>query len=406
MRKSGRLLAAFCILNSAFCIETYAVETTPVINAQVLGGQYYYQGSESAVGGLLSVNASPFLKLNDRWSLVPLYSGAYRGTKQVTDLIGGGTLFQDSQNHNFSNKAILSLNEQWRVKMISAYGMEFLRETTDEGWGDGLYDNRRLSAGSELEWLASDEQSVRLGFDYYRIRFPNYRSLESQTVLPGLGRELNQPDVLDNSNIALNLGAQTRVPGSGVVEFAGAQTFRGYSDQLVVDEAGNLTPEKRGDTLTTLGLTGTWPVFVSPARKIFASIAYSWAHLSSNQHHFDASKVVFNRNYYGYSTQSLNTHWTFVTGERRPWKFRLQGSIARQSYSDRLTQDSVGTYGTETTDVDLAYAGFSFSYPIAKNFNLMTSTYLAWSDSNNTYTQVYRYHYNAATYLMGFTYAY
>ena len=81
-----------------------AVEVKPVVNAEVYGGQYFYNGAESALGLVSSLVASPYTKFNDKWSLVPLYSGNYQGTQQVQDLVGGGTLFQDSQEHNVSLK--------------------------------------------------------------------------------------------------------------------------------------------------------------------------------------------------------------------------------------------------------------------------------------------------------------
>ena len=65
------------------CVPLEAVEVKPVMNAQVLGGQYYYNGSESSLGALATLVASPYTKFNDQWSLVPLYSGTYQGTKQV-----------------------------------------------------------------------------------------------------------------------------------------------------------------------------------------------------------------------------------------------------------------------------------------------------------------------------------
>src|SRR5262245_44263779 len=113
-------------LMALMSIRGHAVEMKPVINAQALGGQYFYNGAENAFGTLLSFSGSPFLKLNDHWSLVPLYNGSYQGTKQVQDLIGGGTLFQDSQNHNVSVKGIRSFENGLKLKAITGYGFELL----------------------------------------------------------------------------------------------------------------------------------------------------------------------------------------------------------------------------------------------------------------------------------------
>src|SRR5258708_40126065 len=87
-------------------VPIHAVEVRPVVNAQLLGGQNFYNGAESSFGAVAALTASPYMKFNDQWSLVPLYSGSYQGTAQVQDLVGGGTLFQDSQNHVVSIKGI------------------------------------------------------------------------------------------------------------------------------------------------------------------------------------------------------------------------------------------------------------------------------------------------------------
>src|SRR5947209_5059364 len=126
-----------------------AVEVKTVVDGQLMGGQNYYNGSDSTFGGVGSLTLSPYMKFNDQWSLVPLYAGNYRGTKQVTDLVGGGTLFQDSQDHTFSSKLIRSFANGLKLKAVGGYGFELLRETKDEDWGKGLFDNRRLFGGTE-----------------------------------------------------------------------------------------------------------------------------------------------------------------------------------------------------------------------------------------------------------------
>jgi hypothetical protein len=407
-RRLTGVFAASVVLLSAASGPLSAVQIKPVINAEILGGQYYFQGSESAFGALMSLNASPYMQFNDEWSLVPLYSGSYRGTKQVQDLVGGGTLFQDSQDHVISNKVIRSFKNGLKLKAVGAYGIELLRETKDEGWTKGLYDNRRMSGGTEAEWFFKKDQSVRLAYDYYRIHFPNYQSLESQSS-DDLGRELASPDVLDNANHALTLGGQFAMPGSGLLEASVSQTFRSYSDQKLVLSSGDLSNEERNDDLMNFSLQGTWPVMVESDRRLFGTLGYGWTHLTSNQNHYEASRAgsgdAFNANFYSYVTQSLTNQWTLMLGEDS-WTFRLAGTIARQAYSDRLIQNSVGERGTDTTHVDSAYLSLGASYPIAKGFRVTASTAFGWNDSNNTYTRMYQYHYNSATYLMGFSYVY
>jgi len=400
-----RWIPAFAGMTVFVCATfVNAIEVKPVINAQLLGGQYFYNNEENALGALASLYASPYLKFNDRWSLVPLYSGNYRGTKQAQDLIGGGTLFQDSQSHVFSVKGIRSFANGWKAKAITSYGWEWLRETTDEDWTKGLYDSRRLSLGTEAEYSWSPEQSVRMAYDYYRIRFPNYVSLESQSGA-ALGRELNQPNVLDNVNHLFTVAGQVRVIGGGLVEPSISHTLRAFGDQHVVVASGDLSSATRDDQITTFGLQGTWPIWHGEENQLLGGLGYGWTRQSSNQNSYDAQKLVFRPSFYDSNTHSLNTRWTLMGGDV-PWSVSFYGALSRQAYSDRLIQNGEGLYGTDKTHVDVATLSWTVGYPIAKGFQLTANVYATWSDSNNTYTQAYQYHYHTTGYLAGFSYAF
>jgi hypothetical protein len=383
-----------------------AVEVQPVVSAEILGGQYIYNGSDSSLGANTAVSASPYMKLNDRWSVVPLYQGSYQGTKQVTDFTGGGTTFQDSQDHTFSAKVIRSYENGLKLKAIGAYGIEWLRETKDEDWTKGLYDNKRASGGAEADWSWAKDQSVRLLYDYYAIDFPNYQSLESQVAAGDLGRELNQPDVLNNTNHSVTLDSQMEIPGHGLLQLTANTTWRSYAQQHIVVASGDLIADTRNDSIMTLSGQGTWPVWANESKKLFTSLGYSWTQLLSNQNDYDAPPAVFNPNYYAYHTQGVNNAWTLVMGEVKPLTLNFIGTLSRQQYSNRLTQDSTGAYGTDTTHVDYATIGFGAKYPIAKKFQLIGQIYAGWSDSNNTFTQQYQYHYNTSSIMMGFRYEY
>ncbi len=382
-----------------------AVEVKPVVNAQLLGGQHYYKGEESSFGGFASLVAAPYMKFNDRWSLVPLYSGNYQGTKQVQDLVGGGTLFQDSQNHDISVKGIRAFGNGLRLKAYTGYGVELLRETEDEDWTDGLYDNRRLSMGTESEWSWKKDNSVRFAYDHYLIRFPNYESLSSQAASSGQGREFDAPNVHDSASHMVTLGSQWTMPGRGLGNLSVKHAWTHYGDQHLVDGSGGLSADVRNDSMLTLATSGTWPILTASNCRLFSTVSYSRTRLISNQNHYDASRTFFNPNYYAYTTNSISNEWTALAGEA-PWTLQLNGTAARQTYADRLVQDSTGAYGSEETEVDYATVGFSVSYPIAKGFQVKALTAFGWNDSNNTYTQVYQYHYNTMNYFLGFTYAY
>jgi hypothetical protein len=243
-----------------------------------------------------------------------------------------------------------------------------------------------------------------VAYDYYTIRFPNYQSLESQQSA-SLGRELNQPNVLDNNNHSFSLGSQLVVPGEGLLEMNASYTLRRYKDAHLPDLSGNLTGALRHDWLQILGLQSIWPVKTSDRLRLYTTLGYAWSHLYSNQNNYDAAATTFNPNYYAYISHSLSNEWTALVGAA-PWSLHMKGTIARQRYADRLIQDSAGVYGADRTRVDSASLAFTAGYPIAKGFTLEATAAYGWNDSNNTYSRVYQYHYTTATYLMGFRYAY
>lgn len=391
----------FCLLTSPL----YALEVKPVISAQLMGGQYYYQGSDSALGAIAAVSAAPYLKFNEQWSLVPLYMGSYRGTKQVTDVVGGGTLFQDSQDHVLSLKGIRAFENGLKLKASSSYAFELLRETKDEDWGDGLYDNRRLQGGTEAEWSWAENHLLRASYDFYKITFPNYVSLESQGQSLDLARELNEPNVLDTTNHAFGLSAQTAIPGSGLGTLSYGLTWRDFSEQHIVDAAGQLTGALRDDRIHTMRADGTWPLANGAAWKVLGTLGVSRTRLYSNQNNYDAGKTTFNPNYYANLKHQLDGRADLYVGEN-PWTVSLTWAVSRQSYADRPVQDRAGTYQNDDIRVDQLLTGLSFTYPIAHGFRLAASMNLGWSDSNMQYEELYAYHYNTASYLMGFTYAY
>jgi len=384
-----------------------ALEVKPVIDATLMGGQNFYNGSDSSFGGLASLSAAPYMKFNDRWSMNPLYVGNYHGTKQVTDLIGGGTLFSDSQDHTLSVKGIRSFENGLKLKALGGYGVELLRETKDETWGKGLYDNRRMFIGTEAEWSWDKDHYVRFAYDYYRMTFPNYQSLESVEVSTGLGRELAAPDVLDNNNHVFTVGSRLKLPWDGFADLSAAYTLRSNPDQHLVVESGDLISETRNDSQQALSAQGTWPIYIRDRRRLFSSVGYSWAHLYSNQNHYDAPLVTFTPNYYAYVSQTVNNQWTLLAGDsENPTTYSFTGSLTRQNYANRLVQSPTGIYGTDTTHVDTAYVGLGFTYPIAKGFRVAANLALGWSNSNNQDNRTYQYHYDSQTYLMGFSYAY
>src|SRR5262249_50654230 len=120
-------------------------QITPVLDVELLGGQYFFQHNDGALSGNFHFTAAAAIKSPrlSAWTFEPLLASGYRGTKQVTDLVGGGTLFQETIENRAALRAVYEASPLWRVKPSASYEIDYLKETKDETWGHGLFDHRR-----------------------------------------------------------------------------------------------------------------------------------------------------------------------------------------------------------------------------------------------------------------------
>ncbi|MBI1979374.1 MAG: hypothetical protein HYS58_01275 [Elusimicrobia bacterium] len=390
-------------------LSSYAfpVEISPLFSGRLLGGQYVFDTQESNLSGNISLLASPAIQVNEQWSLLPTLSSSWRGTKSVQELVGGGTLFQQTQDHAFNLKGVFSPNQSWRYKMGGGYRIQLLKETTDEQWGKGLYDFQKPSANLETEWIYSKEVSVRGGYDFYWIDFRNFTSLESQQK--DLGRENATADTLDTTNHGVYLSANFPFPflneRKGKAEFSYFYTFRNFADQKIVLVSGDLSGDLRRDAHQTVALGGSFPFALTEGVGLVTDIKGNFAQLKSDQNNYDAKKTQFNATYYSYRDFSVSSGFNFLFG-KNPIVLTPGFSYLRRNYTDRPVQDSNGNYGSGSVHTNEYYANLSLTYPIHRNFKLHALTNFGWSRSNMKYEKTYRYNYTTFTYLFGILYDY
>jgi hypothetical protein len=146
MKKNKSIFEILCIsvvLAAAGRQPLAAYDITPYYNASLMGGQYFYETNQGALAGNASLLATASMKFSSDFTLIPLYSGRYQGAKQVQDLAGGGTLFQALMDHMVSVKGVYSATPLLKIKPELAIKREYLKETRNEAWGDGLFDYMR-----------------------------------------------------------------------------------------------------------------------------------------------------------------------------------------------------------------------------------------------------------------------
>jgi hypothetical protein len=390
----------------------WALEFIPVFNATLMGGQYIFQGNRS---GLL---AAPVIRQNEQWSYLPIYAGNYQGTKGVNDGVAAGTLFQQEMDHRVSFTAIDSLpGTTWRLKPSISYKREFLEETRDETWGHGLFDYEKAGAGFEAENVYKDPFSYRLGVDFFRIRFPNFQSLESTSGTDPLGNPLQRENagtnVLDTYNYQLSAAGALPYPfDDPKVSLQGGYSvlYQDYSHESLVDSRGQLGSATRKDFLQTwtasVGHPNTVTLWGEECR-LDSSFGVNLALNLSNQNTFDATQTRFIADSYSYFDAGLGPNATLAWGDKkRPAVVSGALRYDRTMYLGRQAQDGSGLYTGATLNQDHYSLALDYRYPIADQFYLKAQANVLFVRSNNHFETTYSYNYTTENYLLGFTFEY
>lgn len=393
-----------------------ALELVPVFNATLMGGQYIFQGNRSDLGLDASVLAAPVIRQNDQWSYYPIYSGNYQGTKGINDTVAAGTLFQQEMDHRVSFTAIDAVpGTNWKLKPSVSYKREFLEETKDETWGHGLFDYEKVGVGFEAENVYRDPFSYRLGFDVFRIRFPNFQSLESTSGTDPLGNPLQRENagtnVLDTYNYQLSASGAVPYPyDAPLVSLQGGYSilYQDYGHETLVDSEGQLQPSTRKDFLQSWTASVGYPSKVTlygTECRLDTSFGVNLALNLSDQNTFDATQTHFIENSYSYVDAGLGPNATLAWGDtKRPASIGGALRYDRTMYLGREAQDGGGLYTGAHLRQDHYSIALDYRYPIAPQFYLKAQANVLFVRSNNHFETTYSYNYTTENYLLGFTY--
>ena len=386
---------------------------TPVFDVELLGGQYFFQHQDGALSGNFHFTAAAAVKTPrySKWTFEPLLSSGYRGTKQVTDLVGGGTLFQETIENRAALRAVYEASPLWKVKPSASYEIDYLKETKDETWGHGLFDHRRPRAGVEAEYLYRDPFSLRFGYDFYRLQFPNYVSLESQTQglqAGSLARELAGRHVIDSDNHAFNAAIDVETPWRSFAQAEAGVTLRRFGDQHIVAGSGDLTPAVRSDTVLSAAVSWRVPRQLNATWKTAPALGIAYTRNDSNQNSYDAERVTFLPRYYDSRAWRLSADapLSHLIGADRWLELTAVGAWERTDYPGRLVQDAAGTYGASAIHTDAVTAALRVSWPLVPHFRWTASLETGRQSSNMHFEKLYQYNYSTFAYLMGFSWEY
>lgn len=420
---------------AALAGQAAAVEVTTLYTLQVLGGQYFFRQEKGSLTGNASGMIAPAVKFNEQWSILPSLSSSYQGTKQVVDLVGSGSLFQEQMDHRMGLRTVYSPDgSQWRLKPNFSFRYQLLKETKGEKWFNSLFDYYKWSGGVEAEYVYYDPFSIRFGFDYFETRFPNYTSLESAAALQfqgqDLARELVGDRILDTRNVTGFFGVDGPVMEWMVAEGNLGVTYQDFYNQPIVDETGLLTTRLRRDVMTTLGGALRMPHQLAARVRMMATVEGAVAYNTSNQASYDAQRTKYIPFYYNYGEiRGGPTFRLFMGPREKPAVASLSGMWSYRRYPHRPIQDASGSYNVSGRNQTGNIAGDSFgagdkafhspsldtlgwvvsstlNYPMAQNFGLIFNVQYGRTYSNQKFEQLYAYNYRVTNYLFGFKYEY
>jgi hypothetical protein len=376
----------------------------------LLGMQTYFEGERSSLKSYFVANLIPTYKLNSDNIIIFNYNGKYEGTQQVQELLGGGTLYQESMEHGILVKLLHNLGNDFQIKPKIGYKLQYLSETKDEDWGEGLYDYRRFSTGLEIEKnfkeLSAGPAEINFGLNFYNYKFPNYEALSAQTK----GTEYNAPDTGKNT-FDFNAYGFSAI---GKIFFSPKwkgqarcnMDFHKFSDQKIVNSVGDYENKKRTNNIidNTIGTDYLLPSFTlfGIDFKPTTGLNFGLKFYNSNQNHYESSAAVFIKDYYDYVNISYTPNVSLQIGKKG--KFSMVFSKEHKKYDGRLVQNEKGVFGTDKVTTDGITFNTTASYKLWKEMSFHLKWLYYKSESNIKYETTYKYNYNGNSILAGLYY--
>ena len=371
----------------------------PIGNLDILG-TYSDSNKGSGLWGYdISGSFSPVVRLNDTQYLIPLYNGAYKRMRQYVTQEEGGRLYNTWQLHNGSLALRTQLTDELTNRITAFGSWNFVKETRDESFGEGLYDYRDLGGSCDMRYtiLTLDEKRniyYRGGIEYFRRKYPNFQSLISLAAVTAPEKNEKEFDA-----IKFSTGLEEKNPAGISWELKPSVLLKYFVDKKLIHEDGVLDPsKKRRDYVFEIDLNGAYP-FGEGRWEIALDNSIDYNH--SNIGFYDTrdtaliSDDVFTNNYYTYLSMMAYPYLTYYHALSRDKKISIRAgySFLRRDYSGRRAQEADGTYtNVKQKDKEHAFHITTF-YPITKSMAWVTTFDYTIEKSNQKYEKYYRYEY-------------
>jgi hypothetical protein len=371
------------------------VKVSPLLNAEIRGGDALVAGRRTGIKGSADVDFTPVLEFSDRLALLPTLRSRYAGHQSAVQLVDDRALFQQEQSHGGEMTILYRPRPAWKIIVRGGAQWTYLQETADETWGRGLYDHRDLFTGIHGERERRGRRrpdTWRWGIEFGHTLFPRATALGTTDAPSAAGTfPLDSHQFRGSAQWSAFLTPTVYVQNRLIL----AQIR--YADQKISREGGRFTRADRRDVDATL--QSQWEYSRAAAGLPWsAGLPLSVRRLRSNQSYFDPENYEFIRNYFDFVEPALRAMFRVQSGVTR---LALTGTISRRFYDDRRAQRSDRSYTAHAMYVQDHNLSLDVSRPLARHLRAIGSVERHWAASNNRYETFYRYRFTAQTYNLG-----
>ena len=362
-------------------------------------------GGGHMIGGKGSVVFAPVVKFDEEKSLILLYTGSYRKTKQVFVQDEGPKLFSEDIVQN----VIPTFRYMYSSKMAISPSVVFTevktKETSEDTWSNGLYNYRDVGGGIKVEYQleadSDEKQDVSFGVQCFRRKYSNFISLAS---IAGIGSFEEREKDFDGTLVSINHLKLRKFGWSNTAKLSFLD--KRYVDKLIENETGERDPVKQHDINLHLHNDLLYKLESGWGYGLGLSLGYTESNQNMTEGTFPA--VVFHPNYYSLYSISLRPSVSFVDHLScgKIITYSAQYGVTRSNYVERHAKDSNGVL-LDDKQVDWASnLTLRMVYTLDKHWNIGMVMDYSKVSSNMHYEQVYRYNYEVMNLSAGFSFRY
>lgn len=380
-------------------------------------GQYFYQGGAGSVNGYADGQLQQLRSFSSASGVFFDERSTYSGFKQVDELAGGGTLFQQSWDNSLDGTWIQRFDGGYSLKPHMGVTQELFRETNDETWGNGLYDFYRYNVGVTWERKTrlglSTPWTYQLSYDAYYTHYPHFTTLASE-----FGAALGAPNpgahTLDSITNQLAFRNDFDLPGFATLSALYSVSMVEYPQQKIVDSNDDYLAGDRSDAYQYLSVSGNkrltdWDLgrvssWTSDWGRVrpFVGLGVSVSDLFSNQNNFDEdpAHLQYEPGYFNYWETHVapNVSMTFL---KTMATLRVAYDFGYRGYTSRLSQNADGTYTGTIMHQYLQTANLDVSWPLYRGLELKVKGIWSLSRANTQFEETYVYNYDSYNYFVG-----